>query len=309
MSVLELIPHYHAVTQNEMIYSIDSFRATFSLNPQIAARIAENYEYLDNLFSCVVIKSEPEIAYRKLSFEAEYHDEYGKKLIAHVGIFINEDESVNGFIHFNPNRLFQSKKAIQEITAFFQQCDSVIIKLCDVAIDFAYALHDLTVVKGRKKMQQLIASSSSQTIYFGQAHKAGFAKLYSKSAKNKLPENVTRLELTLGNPEQADWYRTLLLAIPAIYRHGNSTASSETCRLTNAETVIMNLAPYFTGTLESRNVFLRNLENIKDKTHRKKLKEQFLSGSELMEFDVAAINQVVETVCSEIIGRQIQIRA
>ena len=295
------IPYYKCIEINGIVYSLDSFMAAFSLNQEITEKLFHSYEYIYEIFSCATLKSDLEIAYRKIVFEVKYNSSKSNNLKAYIVISRKDGEVANGFIHFNPNRLFQSPRAYTEIKRFLAACSTITVKKCDVAIDMPYNIVSLTPLKGRKTMMIYIKSRKNTTFYWGNRSVVGCAKLYSKSLKNGLSKDVTRLELTLGNPESGDWDKNLKNAVPPIFMPPYSINSSP-LNLTSPEAVILKLAKRFIANNLDRVELFRNLELYEDKARRKIIKDRVLAGSKQLQVDFNTINSIVRTTLSDITG-------
>ena len=297
------IPYFYCIEKSGFVYSVDSLRATFFLDEENTQYLFSNYQHIFDWFTNVQLKSEPEVSYRKLEFEVEYSTPNYKKLIAHICISMYSGTIANGFIHFNPNRLFQSQQAYEEITRFFSYCSYLEVCKCDVAIDFPYCICDLVPLKGRKQMRIHFESQKSYTVYWGERNKIGHAKLYSKSDKNKLSENIVRLELTLGNPALPEWKKVLNNIIPPIYLSPFAVSTLNT-KLTSPERVIILLAAHLLNDFKNRAFLFRALELYEDKARRKIIKDMILSGNKPLQVDYDAITEVVKTVVHKIMDNQ-----
>lgn len=301
--MIKNIPYFKYIECADFIYSVDSVVITFSFEQEIAEKIFSSLDFIHGLFSCIDIKSDVEFYYQRIVFETNYNSTNYKNLKSHIAISRGLDGTANGFIHFNPNRLFQSEKAYDEIKRFLGICSSVTVKKCDVAIDMPYDITSLTPMKSRKSMMVYIESRKSYTFYWGKRNEEGYAKLYSKSLKNKLDTPVTRLEITLGNPDEGDWNKVLANAVPPIYVPPFRTGDPQ-IRLTSPELVIIKLASYLLNGILQRVMIFRILELYEDKARRKIVKDIILTGSQQLRVDYEAINKIVKDVIEDIIGNQ-----
>ena len=297
------IPYYIYSESEGFVYSVDSMRITFTIDNDVSEKIFQSdLEYLHGIFSCIDLQSDPEISHRKI---ANYKSASFKHLVAFVVISLSSEDGANGFIHFNPNRLFKSPRAYFEIKHFLSLCSSVTVKKCDVAIDMPYDITSLTPLKSRKNMIIYVESQKNYTFYWGKRNDEGYAKLYSKSLKNKLDEAVTRLEITLGNPEDGDWNKVLINSIPPIYISPYEISHSP-IKLTSPEKVIIKLANCLLHGILQRTMLFRMLELYEDKARRKIIKNYILAGSQQLQVDFCTINDLVKKVIYDITGKQIE---
>lgn len=298
------IPYYIYSESEGFVYSVDSMRMTFTIDNDVSEKIFQSdLEYLHRIFSCIDLQSDPEISHRKIVFEANYKSDSFKHLVAFVVISLSSEDGANGFIHFNPNRLFKSPRAYFEIKHFLSLCSSVTVKKCDVAIDMPYDITSLTPLKSRKNMIIYVESQKNYTFYWGKRNDEGYAKLYSKSLKNKLDEAVTRLEITLGNPDEGDWEKVLLNSIPPIFMPPYKTGNSKV-KLRSHELVIIRLANGFLNGILQRTTLFRILELYEDKARRKIVKDILLAGSQQLQVDFNAIKRVVREVINDIMANR-----
>ena len=301
--MFENIPYFKYIEYDDFIYSVDSIVINFSFEQEIAEKIFSSLDYIHGLFSCINFKSDPDVIHHKIIFEANYRHGSYSSLVAHIAIFRNHDDSAAGFIHFNPNRLFQNTKANDDIKRFLGICSSVKVRKCDVAIDMPYDITSLTPMKSRKSMMVYIESRKSYTFYWGKRNEEGYAKLYSKSLKNQLDTPVTRLEITLGNPDDGDWNKVLANAIPSVFISAFSTEDYK-IRLTSPELVIVKLASYLLNGIMQRAMLFRILELYEDKARRKIVKNIILAGSQQLKVDHDTVRKIVKVVIEDIIGNQ-----
>lgn len=297
------IPYFKYIESNDYVYSIDSVYTAFTLGKEDTEKMFQSLDYLHELFSCINFKCDPDVITHRIVFEANYKCDSYSNLIAHIGIFRVSDDSSAGFLHFNPNRLFQSPKAYDEIKRFLGICSSVTVKKCDVAIDMPFDIVSLTPLKGRKNMMIYIESRKSYTFYWGKRNEEGYAKLYSKSLKNDLDTTVTRLEITLGNPDEGDWEKVLLNSIPPIFMPPYKTGNSKV-KLRSHELVIIRLANGFLNGILQRTTLFRILELYEDKARRKIVKDILLAGSQQLQVDFNAIKRIVREVINDIMANR-----
>lgn len=228
-----------------------------------------------------------------------------KRLTAHVGIYESDEGTAKGFIQFNPNKVFQSKIAQQQIKNFLNMCSTRAIAKCDVAIDIPYSISMFTPLKGRKIMQTVMKSLESITTYWGKRGEIGSAKFYNKTCKSNLPNDVTRLEITLENPEDSDWEKNLKNAIPPVYICSDVSDISENTniKLTSPEQVILALSSEWMKNYNNRIKYFRILEMYADKNRRKIIKDIVLSSQSIpLQVDHQTITQVVKDISDELCG-------
>lgn len=312
MSGFDGIPYYNPIEYNDMMYSVDNIKPKFTLGHELTQMLFSNFESLHCFYSTFWLKSDKEVAYRKLEFEITFSSKSDKRLTAHVGIYRDKKEidTANGFIQFNPNKVFQSEIAQQQIKRFLNMCSTCAIVKCDVAIDIPCSITEFVPLKGRIIMQTVMKSLESITTYWGKRGEKGSAKLYNKTCKSNLPNDVTRLEITLGNPEDSDWEKNLKNAIPPVYICSDVSDISENTniKLTSPEQVILALSSEWMKNYNNRIKYFRILEMYVDKKRRKIIKDKVLSSQGTpLQVNHQTITQVVKDISDELCGNNISV--
>lgn len=299
------IAYYKPIVHDSIVYSIDKVRISFQLICSVSLQLRKEPDSIRNFFDYIQLKSDEETLYRKIVFERIYTHQRNK-LCIHVAIFFSDDSMGKGFIEFNPNKVFQSPKAIYEIQNFLNACESVSIDRYDLAIDIPCEMSSLSLRKGRKNMMIYISSPTNYTIYWGERNKVGSSKLYNKSEQYGLSSNISRLELTLGNPAKATWAPELMNAIPPVYIPMNSITNDIEPKLSSAEKVILLLSRILMKNEIYRILLFNLLGQLKDKKHRKLIQDTLLSRYTQFTLDIQTISQLTAQFVNEIRGQNIK---
>lgn len=299
------IAYYKPIVRDSIVYSIDKVRISFQLICSVSLQLRNEPDSIQNFFDYIQLKSDEETLYRKIVFERIYTHQRNK-LCIHVAIFFSDNSTGKGFIEFNPNKVFQSPKAIYEIQNFLNACESVSIDRYDLAIDIPCEMSSIFPRKGRKKMMLFISSPNNYTVYWGERNKVGFAKLYDKSEQCRLSSSITRLEITLGNPEGTTWEHELMNAIPPVYIPADIITNDSEPKLSSPEKVILILSHLLMKNEIDRILLFNILGKLKDKNRRNVIQNLLLSGYKQFSPDIQMISQVTAQFVNDIRGQNIK---
>lgn len=112
-----------------------------------------------------------------------------------VGINGKTEDRYKGFIEFNPNKCMHNKQFKEILDKLFAVTFSRQVSRYDIAIDIPLPKYLVTLDKDGRNYQY-IKGKRSESEYLGVRNKAGFVKLYDKTAESNLSYDLTRLEIT-----------------------------------------------------------------------------------------------------------------
>lgn len=123
-----------------------------------------------------------------------------------VGLSFNGDskgEAQKGFLEFNPNKTMNNPQIEEDLEYILSRCidNSVSIARWDLAIDIPVNRSLLRMKKDRRIYELVEKSKENFTEYLGARNTPGRVKLYNKDIESELGQDMTRLEITLGDIE------------------------------------------------------------------------------------------------------------
>ena len=72
MSMFDGILYHNPIEYDDMVYSVDDVKINFTIGQELACKLFSNWEYLCDIFQNPWLKSDKEVAHRKLEFEISY---------------------------------------------------------------------------------------------------------------------------------------------------------------------------------------------------------------------------------------------
>lgn len=179
--------------KGNLTYSIDMIRLDFVLKDSV----------LNSLLSWFNDPSKIDIDTYGLNtspfkFRHMFRINYAKSsLIVGLGFNgISSSDSLKCFMEFNPNKVFQTIGAIEDVYFILDKALKVRVSRWDLAIDIPLRRELLQLVKDNRKYSLTMKSESDKTEYLGTRNSGGFVKLYNKTIESKLDKDMTRLEIT-----------------------------------------------------------------------------------------------------------------
>lgn len=120
-----------------------------------------------------------------------------------IGLDLGRDafDSTKGFIEFNPNKCMNSPLFV-DFWRYFMDCTYCGRELVryDMAIDLSLPRDHVKLIRDGKKNYEYKHLGDGVTEYQGVRNNHGFVKVYDKMIESKLNTPLTRVELTLNNP-------------------------------------------------------------------------------------------------------------
>lgn len=190
------------------------------------------------------------------------------------------------YISCNPNNTFYDSECERIIKYFIEHSISSSIKKIDIAIDIPIKFDLLFPEKDRRALRRSqYSNASNATVYWGKRNKAGAVKLYDKRKEADLDYDLSRIEITVGNPLSNSWDINIRKWIPKVWiKTSSKQADLPEQNLSSTDKVLISL---FNENFKSIR-FFRQL----DRKKQKKLKPYISGTRKPLEIDVEAMKQV-----------------
>ena len=181
-------------------------------------------------------------------------------------------------LEFNPNKVGTSRQLLwllRQVQLLALEWD---IKQWDLACDYPVPRRDMVLVKDARLYEEYAHSADDRTQYIGQRNEPGRCKLYNKQLELKLPEPLTRLEMTIGGTAKV---ADIVEAWPKVYKMQDVQTSPEVAALNDTDRFILR-------------TLMDSPERIKELSRRKRAKMAALLDGMQYEVrpDAAAIDRV-----------------
>lgn len=284
-----MLKYFSEIRDNNKIYSCDMIRISFCTN----RRRADELERFIN-FECAC-RTDVEvfpIDTRFRHFKYFVNFTYDKDAVMKCGYGFNgakAEDNYRGFIEFNPNKLADDVQFQKDYAFLWNRLGDYEVTRMDVAIDLLNVQRDKVFVRKDNRRYKVDAGSPhDKTEYLGARNAPGRVKVYNKSLESKLPQPLTRIEITT-EPSLDDFKRH----IPQVYNFGVSVQQTLFSSLNKTDTVILALLyRAITDNYDYGMMWFNSLG--KDK--RKKLKPFLLPEETLIQYDTDCVRQVFDNI-------------
>lgn len=191
------LPYWKSYTDSSgYTYSCDMVRITLEMRLDC---INELNLYLNNINRADIKEYPPNFTSHK--FRYMWTIDYCLSTMT-VGLSFNGDskgESQKGFLEFNPNKTMNNPQIEEDLEYILSRCISSSIARWDLAIDIPVNRSLLRLKKDRRIYELVEKSKEDYTEYLGVRNTPGRVKLYNKDIESDLGQDMTRLEITLGD--------------------------------------------------------------------------------------------------------------
>ena len=290
-------PYFAPVYSGANIYSVDRVKITICMDEIVRNHIRDNINLLKHLIPCLNI-SQPDDRnyYYRYGCTKDYYDEKGNKY-AHFEMRIlqnlNEGDDC-GYIVINPNKFFNSEECIRDLKALYELVDECYINTMDIAIDIPVDKNFVHLIKDKRTKMEFQVSKDNSTEYLGKKRNGiGHVKLYNKTAESKLSSDLTRLEITVGDPYSEKWLDSVIKCLPnVIISTPDNQGTSLSEGLNDTEIVLIEL--------------LRNMPDKADYWNRcgykmkKKIKPYVFAADKEFEYDLEAIQKIAANLMNRL---------
>lgn len=152
---------------------------------------------------------------KSLKYRHLFSLKYSENCIASLGLSFNgfsREDSLRGFIEFNPNKLARCKMFWADLFFISSYWVDSYVKRFDLAIDIPIKREFSKLVKDKRKYSCVRKSDSDFTEYLGNRNDNGFVKLYNKTLESGLLVDISRLEITID----LDYWDEFFHSVPLV---------------------------------------------------------------------------------------------
>lgn len=142
----------------------------------------------------------------------------------------------NAKLEFNPNKVGGSRSLLwllRRVQILALEWD---LKQWDLAVDYPTERRDMVLVKDARLYEEFSHSADDRTQYVGQRNEPGRCKLYNKQVELRLPEPLTRLEITVGGATKV---ADIVDMWPKVYKMCDAQISPEVAALNDTDRFIL----------------------------------------------------------------------
>lgn len=243
--------------QNGFTYSCDMLRIVFSLRSDEVASVEKRF--------CNPLRMDVDIA------RPDFRDFKYRNLVTikcnessyTIGIGFNgttKEDSLRCFLEVNPNKVFTSEEALEEIRWLLVRSTGAEVSRWDLAIDIPYERTTLALERDQRKYATEQTSRENITEYLGCRNQVGRVKLYNKTIESKLDYDLTRLEITMdGLDKTAESIRKYIPSV-ALNRPQREIIDLDGADLSGTQKVLVSAIRetdrpmYFLGQLTDRHL-------------------------------------------------------
>ena len=290
-------PYYAPVTSGAYTYSIDRIQIKFAIDESMRQYLSDNITALKSFIQCLCISEEDTRSYHyRYSCYKNYYDENGNKYANLELKMLQNNTEYDDCCRMivNPNKFCTSEECMSDFKALMSIVNAYYIEQMDIAIDIPVKKEHVHLLKDKRAKMEFYSSRNNPTEYLGRNRNTiGHVKLYDKQAECKLSGELTRLEITVGNPLEKSWLDAVIKKLPEVM-------------ITVPESQGTNLS----GNLnDTEKVLVLLLKDHPDKTNiynmlgyrmKKKLSSYIFASDSRFEYDMDAIqklkNNIIETI-------------
>ncbi|HRR76725.1 MAG TPA: hypothetical protein P5191_07920 [Ruminococcus sp.] len=286
-------PYYASVCSETYIYSIDRIKITMCMNECVRNHLRNNINLLKELIPRLNISQPDDRNYcYRYRCTKDYYDENGNKYARlEMKILQNLNEGDDcGYIVINPNKFFNSEECIRDLKALYELVDECYINSMDIAIDIPVDKQFVHLKKDKRTKMKFQVSKDNTTEYLGKKRNAiGHVKLYNKTIESKLSYDLTRLEITVGNPCSEKWLDSVIKCLPNVI-------------ISTPDNQGESLPENFNGTEKALIELLLKTPDKVDYWNKlgykmkKKIKPYVFAGDKEFEYDLEAIQKVADNL-------------
>ncbi|MCM1577669.1 MAG: hypothetical protein NC078_02565 [Ruminococcus sp.] len=275
--------YFGEIHRDNTVYSIDKLAVSFTVSEDVYSEFINENSPLLRLHGydrSLIVKGG--------NYPYRFCAKYGQSTL---NLILGKPSDTGNFfclLECNPNKCFTDGGCIEDVKTLLSYSLEYRIWKIDVAVDIPVNYELVTVMKDRRYYSRSGTSTKNMTYYLGKRNKIGRAKVYNKAHECKLKNDLTRVEITLGNPLSNDWQHTLWKALPTIYLVNQDwkfqSNKDDEIKLSSTDKTLISLLR------ESP----RRIEEFKKLDYKKqqKIKPYVFCESEKLLFDINIINSV-----------------
>lgn len=294
--LFEGVPYYQPVDQGEIRYSVDKLIIKAELSEEYANSLLENPYLLQNTANLLRYKEKHNFDNTiKITYLGKHISPKGVEGTIQVTFCIRGASRKNTCeIECNPNKCFWSDDCLADICMLLQNCMEYYVYCMDIAMDIPVKTKDVRVEKDHRSMTRYCRSIGNETIYLGKRGEPKNVRVYDKQVESKLTHELTRVEITIGNPLSENDLEEISGMLPTVYIpeiQQDADASVPSTFSSTDRVLISSLRKS-----DDRCNLLKMLEPKKTK----KLRPYVLAQDKKVEFDVDTIKTVALNVLHRI---------
>lgn len=239
------IPPYNApVISGVYIYTVDKVWVKPIINETVREFFSDNITALNSYIMGLHISEEDTRSYHyRYSCYKDYYNDRGEKYAQiEIKMLQNNTEGDDCCrIIFNPNKFCNSEECISDLNAILSLADAYYVEMMDIAIDIPTNKEKVHLVKDKRVKLDCSNTKWNQTEYLGKNRNTiGHVKLYDKQSECKLSNELTRLEITVGNPLEKSWLNSVSKRLPKVIISAvENEGTSLSANLNDTEKVIV----------------------------------------------------------------------
>lgn len=193
-------------------------------------------------------------------------------------------------IECNPNKCFSNSDCLSDIGMLLENSTIYYVDSMDIAMDISVNIRDVSVKKDKRCITRYSRELGNETIYLGKRGKLGNVKVYNKQEESNLSYEMTRIEITIGNPLAYDFLKATHNAIPEIYLYTGKPCDeiSEKASLSSTNKVLIKALREHPDRV--------NLSRELERKKSEKIKSYVLSNAEKVNFDIEIIEKVAHNI-------------
>lgn len=280
--------YYAPIISGDNIYSVDNLRVDFFLTDEISHKICADEHWIKQHIKNAVCTDTDK---RPHHYTEVYKVVYDKDATMCLHLVLNSSVVPNRcYLEVNPNKCFNIQQCLDDIMFLLSNSTSYTIKRLDAAVDVPVVRKSVSVIKDKRTKIDIYTTKDSPSEYLGKKRNTrGRVKVYDKHKEAGLPYNLTRVELTLGNPLGSNWNSDLIKTLPEIYiKQGIARRKTYSVKLNDTEKVLVDLL------LESPKKL--NYWNRLCYREKKKIEAIIKANEKKLEFDCEAIYRAAMSI-------------
>lgn len=285
---MEELSYFREIRTEKAVYSVDKLTVAFCLRDELICALSNDETALSEFCGLHLV----DYYIRRNSDTYRYMGSYDEDVAISVKIVVNPQACENiCYLDCNPNKCFNNQQCVSDITFLLKNSYECKIKSLDIAVDIPIGRNSVSVKKDKRVMIRFITSKSDKgTIYLGKKrHSVGRVKVYDKQKESELPNELTRVEFTLGNPLKSDWVDELKKKLPHIYiLSPKENVCLDNHSLSSTDLVLIQSLNKCSDKI--------NLFNLLDYKKKKKLESFVLYNEELFDFDDEIMHRVAISI-------------
>lgn len=271
-----------AQDENLNMYSVDMIRVNLEMRED---EVNDILKYFHSVVRMDIMEYPP--CFQDFKYKNMFTITYEKGSTMTVGLCFNgtaKGENLKGFIEVNPNKCFIKPQCLVDVYYTLSRCIGWEITRWDLAIDIPTDRMSVVLGKDQRKYELVCKSKEDRTEYLGCRNNVGRVKVYNKTAESNLDYTVTRLEITMPNYSDLNFFMQLNAFIPEVWIAGTNTGL-ELSGLSDMQAMLVE----FIRKEENPTLYLKRLKW----EQRKKLEPYVLDGYKRLKVDSSCIEYII----------------